>query len=104
MVICVILAAGEGKRMRPLTGSRPKVMLPVAGKPMLEHLIDAVSGSGITELILVVGYEEGAVREYFGDGSPRGIRIRYVSQKRQAGTGDAVMTLLCSRTSRLPKS
>ncbi len=93
MVICVILAAGEGKRMRPLTGSRPKVMLPVAGKPMLEHLIDAVSGSGITELILVVGFEEGAVREYFGDGSSRGIRIRYVSQKRQAGTGDAVMTV-----------
>jgi bifunctional UDP-N-acetylglucosamine pyrophosphorylase/glucosamine-1-phosphate N-acetyltransferase len=72
MTICVILAAGEGKRMRPLTGSRPKVMLPLAGRPMLEHLIDAVIDAGITEFIVVVGYGESAVRNYFGDGGTRG--------------------------------
>lgn len=92
MVQCVILAAGEGKRMRPLTGSRPKVMLPVANHPMLEHLICAVRDAGIIEFILVVGYEEAAVRQYFGDGSRLGIRIHYVTQKRQRGTGDAVIS------------
>lgn len=92
MVQCVILAAGEGKRMRPLTGSRPKVMLPVANCPMLEHLICAVRDAGISDFILVVGYEEAAVRHYFGDGSRHGITIHYVTQKRQRGTGDAVMS------------
>ncbi len=94
MVQCVILAAGEGKRMRPLTGSRPKVMLPVANRPMLEHLINAVRDCGVDEFILVVGYEEAAVRHYFGDGSSFGITIRYVTQKRQRGTGDAVLNVL----------
>ena len=92
MVQCVILAAGEGKRMRPLTGSRPKVMIPVANRPMLEHLICAARNAGISEFILVVGYEEAAVRHYFGDGSAFGVQIRYVTQKRQRGTGDAVMS------------
>ncbi|MDD1730100.1 MAG: NTP transferase domain-containing protein [Methanospirillum sp.] len=94
MVQCVILAAGEGKRMRPLTGSRPKVMLPVANRPMLEHLICTVRDAGISEVILVVGYEEAAVRHHFGDGSPFGVTIRYVTQKRQRGTGDAVMSTM----------
>lgn len=92
MVQCVILAAGEGKRMRPLTGSRPKVMLPVANRPMLEHLLCAVRDAGIIEFILVVGYEEAAVRHYFKDGSAFNVQIKYVTQKRQQGTGDAVMS------------
>lgn len=92
MVQCVILAAGEGKRMRPLTGSRPKVMIPVANRPMLEHLICAVRNTGISDFVVVVGYEEAAVRHYFGDGSSFGVKIRYVTQKRQKGTGDAVMS------------
>ncbi|HWQ66247.1 MAG TPA: bifunctional sugar-1-phosphate nucleotidylyltransferase/acetyltransferase [Methanospirillum sp.] len=92
MVQCVILAAGEGKRMRPLTGSRPKVMIPVANRPMLEHLLCSVRDAGVHEFILVVGYEEAAVRHHFGDGTSFGVQIRYVTQKRQRGTGDAVMT------------
>lgn len=94
MVQCVILAAGEGKRMRPLTGSRPKVMLPVANRPMLEHLINAIRDCGINDFILVVGYQEAAVRHHFGDGSGLGVTIRYVTQKRQRGTGDAVLNVL----------
>ncbi|HJJ74425.1 MAG TPA: NTP transferase domain-containing protein, partial [Methanocorpusculum sp.] len=65
---CVILAAGEGSRMRPLTTSRPKVMLPLAGKPSLEHLIRNVKEAGISDIIIVVGYREEAIRDYFGDG------------------------------------
>ncbi|NLV27526.1 MAG: NTP transferase domain-containing protein [Methanomicrobiales archaeon] len=93
MTVCVILAAGEGKRMRPLTGSRPKVMLPLAGKPMLEHLICSAHEAGICEFILVVGYGESSVREYFGDGKALGVSIWYVTQKRQLGTGDALLTV-----------
>lgn len=93
MTVCVILAAGEGKRMRPLTGSRPKVMLPLAGKPMIEHLLCATRDAGVSEFILVVGYGESSVRSYFGNGESLGISIHYVTQKRQLGTGDAVMTV-----------
>lgn len=92
MVSCLILAAGEGKRMRPLTGSRPKVMLPVATRPMMEHLISVVRDAGITSIILVVGYHEEAVRNHFKDGSDLGVRISYIRQKEQLGTGDAVCT------------
>ncbi len=90
---CVILAAGEGSRMRPLTTSRPKVMLPLAGKPMLEHLIGNVRDAGITEILLVVGYHEEAIRTWFDDGSKFGVSIQYVVQRRQMGTADALKTV-----------
>lgn len=90
---CVILAAGEGSRMRPLTTSRPKVMLPLAGKPMLEHLIRNVRDAGITEIILVVGYREEAIRTWFDDGSNFGVSIHYVVQRKQMGTADALKTV-----------
>jgi UDP-N-acetylglucosamine diphosphorylase/glucosamine-1-phosphate N-acetyltransferase len=89
---CVILAAGEGKRMRPLTAHRPKVMLPIGNRPMLAHLVDAVVAAGISELVMVVGYEEQSIRSWFGNGADRGISIRYVSQRRQNGTADALNT------------
>ncbi|WP_165394764.1 bifunctional sugar-1-phosphate nucleotidylyltransferase/acetyltransferase [Methanofollis fontis] len=88
----VILAAGEGTRMRPLTAARPKVMLPLANSPMLEHLICAVRDAGITSIVLVVGYGEREVREWFGDGARLGVSIRYVVQRRQLGTADALRT------------
>ena len=87
---CVVLAAGEGKRMRPLTAKRPKVMLPLANRPILEHLIIAARDAGINDFVLVVGYGEREIRRYFGDGSGLGIRIRYASQRQQHGTADAL--------------
>ena len=89
---CVVLAAGEGKRMRPLTAKRPKVMLPVANRPMMEHLVLAAKEAGITDFVFVVGYGEREVRSYFGDGSRWGIRIRYSRQRQQAGTADALLS------------
>ncbi len=85
----VILAAGEGTRMRPLTENRPKVMLPIANKPLLEHLIDAARAAGISDITLIVGYKKEAIREYFGDGRSFGVRIDYVVQEKQMGTGHA---------------
>lgn len=86
----VILAAGQGTRMGPLTQNRPKVMLPVANKPLLSHVILQARDAGINEFVLVVGYRAEAVKEYFRDGSPMNVSIEYVHQKRQLGTADAV--------------
>ena len=90
---CVVLAAGEGKRMRPLTAKRPKVMLPLANRPMMEHLILAARDSGITDFILVVGYGEREIRKHFGDGSGLGINVMYAPQRHQNGTADAVRSV-----------
>ncbi|HUW85736.1 MAG TPA: sugar phosphate nucleotidyltransferase, partial [Methanoregula sp.] len=87
---CVVLAAGEGTRMRPLTAKRPKVMLPLANRPMMEHLVLAAREAGITDFIFVVGYGEREIRRYFGDGSGLGIHIRYAPQRQQRGTADAL--------------
>ena len=85
----VILAAGEGTRMRPLTETVPKPMLPVADRPLCAHAADAAVAAGTDELVLVVGYEAAAVREYFGD-SYRGVPVSYAVQEEQLGTAHAV--------------
>jgi len=84
----VILAAGEGKRMRPLTLERPKPLIEVAGRPILEHIIDALPRE-VDEIILVVGYKGGLIRDHFGV-SYKGRRIRYVHQWMPAGTAHAL--------------
>ena len=86
----IILAAGEGSRMRPLTYARPKVMLPIANKPILEHLLIEASEAGIEEFIFVVGYKDEQVRDYFGDGEKWGVSIGYANQRKQLGTADAL--------------
>jgi UDP-N-acetylglucosamine diphosphorylase/glucosamine-1-phosphate N-acetyltransferase len=86
----VILAAGEGRRMRPLTATRPKVMLPIAGKPILEHLLIEVKAAGITDFVFVVGYCDKQVRSYFGEGKKWGVKIAYSEQRKQLGNADAI--------------
>jgi glucose-1-phosphate thymidylyltransferase len=86
----VILAAGEGRRLRPLTATRPKVMLPVAGKPVLEHTVRALAAVGVKDLVLVVGYQRDRIQTHFGDGVDFGVRFTYVVQDKQLGTGHAL--------------
>ena len=86
----IILAAGEGVRMRPLTYTRPKVMLPLANKPILEHLLIQAKKTGITDYIFVVGYHDEQVRDYFDDGEQWKVNIKYCTQRKQSGTADAV--------------
>ena len=86
----IILAAGEGNRMRPLTYTRPKVMLPIANKPILEHLLIEAKKAGIREFILIIGYHQEQVRDYFGSGDKWGVSIEYCTQRRQLGTADAL--------------
>lgn len=85
----VILAAGQGTRMRPLTDSIAKPMLPVAGRPLVAHTADAAIDAGASELIIVVGYQSEAVREYFG-GQYRSTPVQFAEQEHQRGTADAV--------------
>jgi bifunctional UDP-N-acetylglucosamine pyrophosphorylase/glucosamine-1-phosphate N-acetyltransferase len=86
----VILAAGEGKRMRPLTASRPKSMLPVAGKPILEHIVIQAKRAGINDFVFVVGYKDEQITAYFGNGEKWGVRIFYRRQEQARGTADAL--------------
>src|SRR3972149_6180078 len=86
----VILAAGEGSRMRPRTYTRPKGLLPGANKPILEHLMIEAAAAGVTDFVFIVGYHDEQVRQYFGDGSRWDVSIRYQSQRRQLGTADAL--------------
>jgi bifunctional UDP-N-acetylglucosamine pyrophosphorylase/glucosamine-1-phosphate N-acetyltransferase len=90
---CVILAAGEGNRMHPLTYTRPKVMLPIAGKPILEWNLLNARAAGLKEFIFVVSYKSEMVREYFGDGKPWNVKINYVNQGKAMGTAHAIGTV-----------
>src|SRR3972149_5554011 len=79
----VILAAGEGSRMRPLTYTRPKVMLTIANKPILEHLLIEIKLAGINDFIFIVGYHDEQRRQYFGNGAKWGVNIDYYTQRKQ---------------------
>ncbi|RLF43354.1 MAG: hypothetical protein DRN18_00325 [Thermoplasmata archaeon] len=87
----VVLAAGEGNRLRPFTENMPKVMLPVGNKPIIEYLIKSISDCGIREIVLVVGYKKETIMEYFGDGKDWNVEIKYVFQDKQIGTGHALL-------------
>jgi bifunctional UDP-N-acetylglucosamine pyrophosphorylase/glucosamine-1-phosphate N-acetyltransferase len=86
----VILAAGEGLRLQPITSARPKHLIKVGGKPILEHCLNAVKISGTEKALIVVHYMADAIRRYFGDGREFGLAIEYVEQKEMLGTGNAV--------------
>ncbi len=86
----VVMAAGEGVRLQPLSLTRPKVMLPVAGKPILQTIVESLRAAGIHDICMIVGYQQERITEYFGDGSRFGINLKYIEQKKARGTGDAV--------------
>lgn len=87
----VVLTAGEGKRFRPLTRSRPKPMVPVANKPLLEHVVTSLRETGIDELVFVVGYRRERIQKYFENGAAWDVEISYVEQTTPRGTGDALL-------------
>jgi UDP-N-acetylglucosamine diphosphorylase/glucosamine-1-phosphate N-acetyltransferase len=89
-VKAVVLAAGEGVRLQPITLTRPKHLISVGGKPILEHCLNAIKACGISEFVIVVHYMAEAIRKYFGSGERLGIKIEYAYQKGVLGTGNAV--------------
>ena len=86
----IILTAGEGTRMRPLTTTRPKTMLITGGKPLIQYNIESLRDAGIKDITLVVGYKKEVIEEYFGDGSKFGVNINYAVQEGQLGTAHAI--------------
>ena len=86
----VILAAGEGQRLRPFTVTKPKVMLSIAGKPILSYVVESLAQNGIRNIVLVVGYGKEQVFDYMGSGEQFGVNINYVTQERQLGTAHAL--------------
>jgi len=86
----VVLAAGEGQRLRPLTRHRPKPMLPVGGRPILEYVLDAALTVGIDELHLVVGYRRSRVQKHVG-ADYRGVDVTYHVQEKRLGSGHALL-------------
>ncbi|MDD3246867.1 MAG: sugar phosphate nucleotidyltransferase [Methanosarcina sp.] len=86
----VVLVAGKGTRMEPLTSDCPKVMLEVANRPILEHILNAAVEAGIEGFVFITGYLEEQIKDYFGDGSKWGVSIEYVQQKEQLGTANAI--------------
>lgn len=87
----VILAAGEGSRLKPFTATRPKVMIPIGNKPILEYVVSALRDSGTVDLVMVVGYKREKIMDYFQDGHAWGVDITYVEQYPQLGTAHALM-------------
>ena len=89
----VILAGGLGTRMGNFCNSLPKPMLPISGKPVLEHQLQALKKEGITEFVFVVGYLGEKIEEYFKDGSRFGVSISYFHEKEPLGTAGALFEL-----------
>jgi bifunctional UDP-N-acetylglucosamine pyrophosphorylase/glucosamine-1-phosphate N-acetyltransferase len=86
----VILAAGEGSRMWPLAETRPKHLLPIAGKPLLGHVLTALAENAISDVTLVVGFQEDVIRKTLATGEEYGVRLNYVKQPRWTGTAAAL--------------
>jgi UDP-N-acetylglucosamine diphosphorylase/glucosamine-1-phosphate N-acetyltransferase len=85
----VLLAAGEGIRLQPITATRPKHLIKVGGKPILQFCLEAVRRAGIDEAIIVTHYKGDAIHSYFGEGEKLGLKLSYVEQKAILGTGNA---------------
>ncbi len=86
----VVLAAGEGQRLRPFTVTRPKAMLSIADKPILQFIVEALAHNGVREIVLVVGYRKEQVYDYLGAGKKFGVNLTYVIQDKQVGTAHAL--------------
>jgi len=87
----VILAGGAGTRLRERLGDLPKPMIPIAGKPLLEHQVGLAKQHGFTDLIFFVHYRADLIEQHFGDGKKFGVRIRYILEKEPLGTAGAVL-------------
>lgn len=87
--IALILAGGLGTRLRPITYKVPKALVTIGGKPLLEYCIDELIRNGVREFVIFVTYKSRMIKDYFKDGSKKGVKISYISD-RQSGTGGAL--------------
>jgi dTDP-glucose pyrophosphorylase len=92
----VVMAGGFGKRMRPLTDDRPKPMLPLGGKPLMEHLIEQLRDVGIERVQVTTHYKSEQIVDHFGDGATYGVQMEYVREEHPLGTAGALALLPAS--------
>lgn len=88
--LAVLMAGGEGSRLRPLTETVPKPLLQVGGKPLLEILVERLRAAGVREFLVTVNYKSHMIEDHFGDGSRLGVRLRYVREPEPLGTAGAL--------------
>ncbi len=86
----LIIAGGEGERLRPLTNDRPKPMVPVAGKPILAYQVEWLRQQGVSHIVMCCGYRAEAIQRYFGDGQDWGLHIQYSIEEEPLGRGGAL--------------
>ncbi len=86
----VIMAGGEGTRLRPLTSNAPKPMMPIANRPMMEHIVELLKRHGFEEIVVTVAFQANAIRTYFGNGSEFGVRMVYATEETPLGTAGSV--------------
>ncbi len=86
----VIMAGGEGTRLRPLTSNAPKPMLPLVNRPMMEHVVELLKRHGIDDIVVTVAFMANAIRTYFGDGSEFGVHMTYATEESPLGTAGSV--------------
>ncbi|MCB1002629.1 MAG: mannose-1-phosphate guanyltransferase [Acidimicrobiales bacterium] len=86
----VIMAGGEGTRLRPLTSNVPKPMMPIVNRPMMEHIVTLLKSHGFDEIVVTVAFMANAIRTYFGDGSEFGVRMVYATEETPLGTAGSV--------------
>jgi len=86
----VIMAGGEGTRLRPLTSNQPKPMLPMANRPMMEHVVELLRTHGFDDIVVTVAFMANAIRSYFDDGSEFGVRMVYATEETPLGTAGSV--------------
>jgi mannose-1-phosphate guanylyltransferase/phosphomannomutase len=86
----VIMAGGEGTRLRPLTSNAPKPMLPIVNRPMMEHIVQLLQRHGFDEIVVTVAFMANHIRNYFGDGSELGVRMVYATEESPLGTAGSV--------------
>ncbi len=85
------MAGGEGSRLRPLTSNMPKPMLPVANRPLMEHIVALLRAHGITDIVATVQFLSSVIRNYFGDGSDLGVSVSYSTEEVPLGTAGSVL-------------
>lgn len=88
-----IMVGGKGTRIAELYPELPKPMIPLCGRPILQHQVEQLARQGFTKLYLITGYKADAIRDYFGDGSDFDIRIEYIHEEQPLGTGGALALL-----------
>ncbi len=82
----VVMAGGEGTRLRPMTSSMPKPLLPVANRPIMEHVLRLLKRHGLTETVVTVQFLASLVKNYFGDGEELGMELSYANEEKPLGT------------------